>query len=253
MHHLQGLNHQFTAKQTAETEALLDRVYDTLHSLPWAGTIHGFSVDLQMVYLSSYLSTRWLTDEHEGQMLGLLEHDIIMSGQRRSVIIENTLFTEKLKASYAARDEYHTSSAYKWPKGRGEDMAGTGRNKLGTIAHTGGNHWIALVIDFGASIVYFGDSLGGPLSDELWRCIDWWTHVHTDARFMLQAMPITKQTDGFSCGILGWNALCGFFLGWRLLSGTMRAVLDERMKVFLRIVQWHNERVSELAYRLTDS
>ncbi|KAF9025715.1 hypothetical protein BDZ89DRAFT_1040400 [Hymenopellis radicata] len=228
MRHLDGINQRLLVKKTEETAGLLDRVHDTLQMLPWAGTISSFSTKLQSVYLAAYLSTQWLSCEHEEQMLSLLSSDLAMAGFRASVIIEGTQFMEQLRSAYKHKDIYDQSSGYKWVRERGKEMADGTRTKLSTIAHTGGQHWVALIFDFENSIIYFGDSLRGEMISEIHKSV-------------MRKLPITHQLDGFSCGLLSWNALCVFLLSdVSLFSVSTACVHDERMKIFLRVIERHN-------------
>lgn len=241
MRHLDGINQRLLGKKTKETAGLLDRVHNTLQMLPWAGTISGFSTKLQSVYLAAYLSTQWLSCEHEEQMLSLLSSDLAMAGFCASVIIEGTQFMEQLRSTYKHKDIYDQSSGYKWVRERGKEMADGTRTKLGTIAHTGGQHWVALIFDFENSIIYFGDSLGGKMISKIHKSVIWWTHYHSDIHFEMQKLPITRQLNGFSCGLLSWNALCAFLLlDVSLFPVSTARVHNKRMKIFLRVIERHN-------------
>ncbi|KAF9019113.1 hypothetical protein BDZ89DRAFT_1139562 [Hymenopellis radicata] len=111
MQHLQKMNYKRVEKQTKETSILVDRVLDVLHTLPWAGAIEGFSVQFPCTCLATYLSTKWLSSEHEDHMLSLLRHDLLISGHHTSITIEDTTFTQKLHDAYAHRSDTYTLSS----------------------------------------------------------------------------------------------------------------------------------------------
>lgn len=75
-----------------------DQVLNTLESLPWTGIIHGFSRDAidDVLTLTNYISEEWLLDEHANQMLDLLRMDLEDEQKKKSIVIENTWFYDKL-------------------------------------------------------------------------------------------------------------------------------------------------------------
>jgi hypothetical protein len=57
-------------------------------------------------------------------------------------------------------------------------------------------------------------------------------------------MPVTRQWDGHSCGLLAWLALDSFLLGHQDALIESKDVADGRLKVFLQIIQRHEDEVS---------
>ena len=113
---------------------------------------------------------------------------------------------------------------------------------LATIANVNRNHWIALILDFNEAKILYGDSLGGQISAELRDILGWWTYLHSGKNFSYAQLPTTQQEDGYSCGLLTWNALAAFLLKSIALMDP-RHVVEERLKVLLRVVERHNDLV----------
>ena len=90
-----------------------------------------------------------------------------------------------------------------------------------------GGHWISYVVDLATSTIFHGDSLGLPMPLDLCNALQWWLHdlqkrmrkPTTSPSFRL--ISITRQTDGFSCGILATNSLFHYIIPSRfpLISG----------------------------------
>ena len=71
----------------------------------------------------------------------------------------------------------------------------------------------------------------------------WWTHHHTGRHFMVANLPITRQRDGHSCGILAWNAIATYLFPKEYQLVDARRVADERLRMFLHIFDHHNDKV----------
>lgn len=74
--------------------------------------------------------------------------------------------------------EYETSPKYRKLRELGEDIANGGAKQLATVANVGGDHWIALIVDFTSKAVYYFDSLKQPIDSELQEAYDWWIGQH---------------------------------------------------------------------------
>ncbi len=58
-----------------------------------------------------------------------------------------------------------------------------------------------------------GDSLGQTINAELQLALKWWTFAHFGVDFTVREdLPITRQEDGYSCGLLAWQAVMAFVL-----------------------------------------
>jgi hypothetical protein len=216
--------------------ALIRKVYDGLSCIAWAGTIRGFSASIGTHYLATYATRDWLTDEHESQMLDLLRYDVLREGSGEHAEIESIFFLSKLQDAYRDQENYGTHIRHRWIRGQGQALSTGTREQLVILANIGDNHWIALILDFKLSIIWYGDSLGKVISDELHDVMEWWTHLHTGRTFDHAQLGITRQRDGFSCGLLAWNALAVYLLKDQYSLINTADVAEERLKILLRVI-----------------
>src|ERR1700679_1158041 len=144
---------------------------------------------------------------HEDQILDLLRRDLLFQGSRAE--IANMAFFKKLCEPYNRRatGEYAESRAFTWIRGIGKALVAGERDGLGTMVNIGGDHWVAIALDFKQSLVWYGDSFGRKPVEEVTSVLNWWSFHHTGCQFAYRSMVISTQTDGFSCGLLGTNAL----------------------------------------------
>jgi hypothetical protein len=90
---------------------------------------------------------------------------------------------------------------------QGEDLVSHQKQCLAMVANQDSIHWVALIVDFETQELLYGDSFRHPISVEMHAVIDWWTHYHTNSRFVVRTLPISQQHDNFSCRMLAWDAL----------------------------------------------
>jgi Ulp1 family protease catalytic subunit len=237
--------------QTEETKDLITRVYNALATISWSSTIQGFPGSVPVEYLAAYMTKEWLTDEHENQMLHLLGLELASSGEGNSdserIYIAEATFVPSLIRVYKKTDrtnQYATAPNYNWLRKKGQEF-GTGiLDKLATITNVGRNHWVAVVIDFRSLQILYGDSLGGTITEEIEMVLNWWIHHHTGQQFTMNRLPITRQRDGYSCGIMAWNAVATKVLPKNYMLIKSEDVADERLRIFLRVSERHNDKVS---------
>jgi hypothetical protein len=228
---------------SASNSALIRKVYDALSSVSWTENIQGFSVSTPTHYLADYATKEWMTDEHITQMLDLLQQDVIQEGLSETVEIKSVWFLSMLRRGYEEQEQYMTHKSYRWLRAQGQAFGTGAREQLAFIGIVGGNHWIAVVIDFKEGTVYYGDSLGEGISNSLRAILDWWIHLHTKSQFDHRNLPITLQQDGYSCGILAWLALVTFLLRGKYSLVDASQVAEERLKVLIRVVEKHREKI----------
>jgi hypothetical protein len=235
-----------TRTHTNETKMLISQVGSALACIPWSGNIKGFPGDVPTEYLTRYMTDDWLTDEHENQMLHLLERELARSGHSDGIHVAETFLITRLLEIYRHpdRDEhYATAKNNAWLRRWGQEL-GTGvLDKLVAIVNLDQNHWVSVVIDAPSSRILYGDSLGKPITREVKGVLTWWINHHTATNFQIDNLAITCQEDGWSCGMLAWNAIAAHVLPetYSLVNG--QAVVDERLKMLLRVVERHNEMV----------
>jgi hypothetical protein len=245
----EGIEYRRRSKQqtdvTDHTKGLIAQVYDALASISWSDTIKGFPGTALMDCLTTYLTKDWLTDEHEDQMLYLLECDMTRSRKDDRTHIANAFFITRLVEIYKdpnRTDHYATSKGLAWLRKKGQEFGTGALEKLVTIANVGRNHWVAVEVDFECSKILYGDSLGGKINEEIETALTWWLHQHSAKHFTTDLLPITRQRDDYSCGILAWNAIATkmFPERYSLMDDDSPAIANERLKIFLEVVERHN-------------
>ncbi|KIJ90293.1 hypothetical protein K443DRAFT_50162, partial [Laccaria amethystina LaAM-08-1] len=212
------------------------------------GDIKGFSASITTDHLATYLTKDWLSDEHENQMLYLLQQEVLRERREDGIIVCDTFFMKRLVDLHQNADgpnHYATAANYAWLREKGQVLAIGVLEMLVTIANIGNNHWIALIIDFKNSRFLYGDSMGGTVDEDIQEALTWWIHHHTGKHFMKNYMPITHQQDGHSCGILAWAALAVFLFPETYSLMDPGVVADERLRMFLRVSDRHNEQSFE--------
>ncbi|KAF8240342.1 hypothetical protein L208DRAFT_1233598, partial [Tricholoma matsutake] len=206
--------------------------------IPWSGSIHGFEVSIPTSFLSVYGTREWFSDKHEDQMLDLLWREMMESGISSSADIKNMQWSVKLRQAYRHQEQYGTGANYGWLHATGEMLADGTWDEIGMIANINHNHWVAVSLNFKNCRILYGDSLRDTLNQKLIHALKWWTHLHTGHIFMVEDLPISCQQDGYSCGLLTWNALMVYFLqskNYTLMDP--KNIDDERLKVLLRITE----------------
>jgi Ulp1 family protease len=159
---------------------------------------------------------------------------------RTTVEIAGTYFFDKLKTGYDDPDKYTSKKSFCWWRQQGHAMVTGIQEQIGLLINIDQNHWVAVVLDFPTFTCWYGDSLGGKRDAHVCKVLDWWTHLHTGRQFRWKALPITLQTDGYSCGLLVWNALSAFFLEEKYDLLDPNKVADGRLEILLRIIERHN-------------
>ncbi|PPR08056.1 hypothetical protein CVT24_010855 [Panaeolus cyanescens] len=150
-------------------------------------------------------------------------------------------------------NEYHKNSLksnYRWLWSLGNQLGTAAENRttlsnqphqLAFVFNINGNHWVACVIDFRQAEILFGDSLQSPAysgtlaSAPYIQTLLWWSHQHSSKRFTVSQLPITRQTDGASCGILACNALSTYLSEGLSPLLDMENVFGRRLDTFLQL------------------
>jgi hypothetical protein len=245
----ESLQKQGHSKQrTDDTQALVSQVQNTLACISWAADIKGFSASISTVHLATYLTQEWFTDEHENQMLYLLRQKVSRERREDGIDVCDTFFMEKLINLQQDEDgpnRYATGANYAWLREKGQELATGVMDMLVTIANIESNHWVAVVIDFKSSYILYGDSMGGTIDDDVQKALTWWIHHHTGKHFTKGYLPITRQRDGHSCGILAWTALAQYLFPGTYSRVDAGLLANERLRMFLWVSDRHNEKVSK--------
>ncbi|KAJ7580341.1 hypothetical protein C8J56DRAFT_734783, partial [Mycena floridula] len=220
---------------------LIDQVLDMIHRLPWSGSIHGFPLKVDITYLAEFLMTDWLSSEHVDLMMDLLRREIFTAGQASEVEVasEAAMFMSKVKSAYESQDSYCDSQKV------GTALGNRERKKLAIEVNVRDSHWVAIIIDCEKRVIWHGDSFHAAADPELRVPLKWWIHFHTGNEYRFHDMPITTQHDGHSCGLLAWLAMRLFLLkqGKPIIELLLGHVTDERLKVFVKILERHEDQV----------
>ena len=238
-------NLQIQNKTSQDTKSLINEVYNTLACLSWSVDIKGFWASITSDYLTPYFTKEWFSDEQENQMLYLLQQQVGRERSGDGIDITDTFFIKKLTEVFQKKEEYATKPAYTWIRKKGQELSTGVYETLATIANIDENHWVAVVLDFTGSRIQYGDSMGVSIDEDLEAVLTWWTHQHTGRHFTTSYLPITRQRDGHSCGILAWNSLAVHIFPTTYSLIDLKAVAAERLRMFLQIANRHNEKVCQ--------
>ena len=220
------------------------KVCKEIRALPWNGLIEGFEDQEQLFQLHTYCGRDWLSSVHINHMLDLLKNDLQITTDA-STSIQNTYHAQQVLAAYHYGNEtYLTSKSYHAIRQHAQDLATGIQDMLGTVANVNGNHWIALMIDFQQSSIYYGDSLGGTINKELQAAYNWWLLMHNENAFEWVQMEVTKQQDMYSCGLLAVNALAHALDPRQFKLMNAKAVDAERINILCHIIDRHKKKVS---------
>jgi len=233
-------------QRTDDTRGLIKQVYGALVCISWASKVKGFSASITTDHQATYLTKNWFSDEHENQMLYLLQKEVSRTRGGDGIEVCDTFFTTRLldiQKQANGPDHYANSANYTWLREKGQELATGVLDMLVTIANIGETHWVALILDFKSSNILYGDSMGGTIDEDVETALTWWIHHHTGKYFTKSYFPITCQRDGYSCGILAWNALAVFLLPEMHSLVDAGKVGDERLRMFLRVADHHNSKV----------
>ena len=141
-------------RRTDDTRGLIKQVYNALACISWASKLKGFSASITTDHLATYLTKNWFTDEHENQMLYLLQREVLRTRRREEIEVCDTFFTKRLldiQKQADKPDHYASSADYAWLREKGQELATGVLDMLVTIANIGDNHWVAVVLDFKSS------------------------------------------------------------------------------------------------------
>ncbi|KAF9008239.1 hypothetical protein BDQ17DRAFT_1323607 [Cyathus striatus] len=200
-----------------------------LYNLVWSGNINGFSNNDPVTSLTTYLSQTWLGQLHE------VVDDFFF-------VLLQTLYRHRKSNEYL--DRKNNYQRY-WEVGN-KLASGVYKTVCG-IANIDNKHWVAIGIDGTKNTIFYGDSTGDLNSDsineqnlEVIEALKWWIKIHTDIIFTCSNMAISRQNDGFSCGVLALNSLRTFLLPSVALVPECEVIM-ECVKMFTLVARCHME------------
>jgi len=103
----------------------------------------------------------------------------------------------------------------------------------------------------GSATIHYGDSLGTSIPSKLYDVYTWWLQQHNPAILSsLKTLPVTDQTDGYSCGILTMNGLQHFINPekYPLVGGLKAGIVSERLKAFNPVANHIVKRVCYILF-----
>ncbi|PPR03038.1 hypothetical protein CVT26_004573 [Gymnopilus dilepis] len=217
---------------------LCESVQRLLLSVPWAGLVQGFSNAEPRVALATYLSNSWLTTTHIDQQLDLLRRHLFRHESTITCEVVGPRFLQRLNDIRVSspKDYGPTSNRDRHIWTVGEELRSGLRTRLCGVVNVGNDHWVAVAIDTAQRKIFLGDSLGGDGSSYLQESLRWWMEVHVKGTFVFDTLPITRQMDSFSCGIMAVNAVKCFAAPTFSLISANR-VSEERLSAFLAVAE----------------
>ena len=140
-------------------------------------------------------------------MLVLLHHEIMSNLKKmfQGFHIEDVDLTDKLVqllVSEADDTTYRTSQAWCWIHELEQDLIDEGQVLL-TICHLSPNnkHWIVLRVNGRLKKLAYGNSFRNDIPNKILAAYQSWFSRHSST-FIVKQLPIPKQVNLVSCGIL---------------------------------------------------
>ncbi|KIL57390.1 hypothetical protein M378DRAFT_200806 [Amanita muscaria Koide BX008] len=193
--------------RSPERRKLACKANELFGLLPWNRKKAGLRND-EPYELWRYLSDEWLRSTDENDMLEILRRRIMKDPQKQAqhFRVEDVHLTAKLVEFSSLADvdtEYRTAQRFRWIRELGRDVLEDGQTLL-TIGYLGAEkrHWVAFSIDGKMKQLGYGDSLGKQIPENILAAFTWWISKHSSTTFQVTSLPVVKQLDGFSCGIL---------------------------------------------------
>ncbi|KAK7059424.1 hypothetical protein R3P38DRAFT_2758863 [Favolaschia claudopus] len=176
--------HERLEKSTT-SEAAVENIKASLAALkmlPWDGEVKGFRAGGSVESLTHWFTKDWLNTDHEDHLLELLAAELGISDSSTSCI-QTTYFVLALAQAYEKPDRVSKLSAI--------PMASPSRDG---ICDKGSRN---------------GFLTKAPAS--LRKSLNWWLFEHLGVKFKWVDLPVVKQNDPHSCGILAYFALAHWF------------------------------------------
>ncbi|KAJ7193725.1 hypothetical protein GGX14DRAFT_317521, partial [Mycena pura] len=205
--------------------------------LPWNVKLQGFHERVPLSSLSRFCTRDWLQTRHIDLMLELLDPHGARAASGIRVLPSG--HPQQLMDLYEDGGEgYDTERGFADLRELGHDFGTGADSTLLTVGNINADHWVALVIDFEAKMVHYGDAFGGRPNTLLKDAYSWWISQHHRDAFAWRDLPITTQTDSNSCGVLATNAL-EHYLDPKVRLLEMKDARDARLRALSDIVDRH--------------
>ncbi|KAJ7873026.1 hypothetical protein B0H13DRAFT_1895135 [Mycena leptocephala] len=190
----------------------------------WDSAVHALETRIQRKK-SDELGPNTLDRAEIDQMLELLDNNSEL--QNRSIrVVPSGHAREIIQIHQNDGLEYETSPKYRKLRELGEDIANGGEKQLATVANVGGDHWIALIVDFTSKAVK--PTTGGSGS------------IIYSTEFGWVTLPCLRQRDGHNCGLFAANRVAYYIdPNTNPLSDPQRCD-DERLMTVAKILDRHD-------------
>ncbi|KAJ7149280.1 hypothetical protein C8R43DRAFT_1128635 [Mycena crocata] len=188
-----------------------------LGTLPWGLTKPSDGEQFNSLY--RFLGPHWLASSQLDDMLEIECLKINTTPELvKNMRVRGVDLTNYIVKAYEAREteDYMTARELDWLRILAEDLLGNQASLL-TAANLERivtepepyKRWIALVVDASEGLIQYGDGYGrdDEIPAKLIAAYTWWLGHHSSMEFKTGKLPITRQMDGFSCGILALNGL----------------------------------------------
>ncbi|KAJ7596160.1 hypothetical protein C8J56DRAFT_1022532 [Mycena floridula] len=141
-----------------------------------------------------------------------------LSTSEVEVASEAAMFMSKVKSAYESQDSYRDSQSqeFRWVRKVGTALGNGEQKKLAIEVNVRDSHWVTIIIDCEKRVIWHGDSFHAAVDPELRVALKWWIHFTQETNTAFQGKPIIE-----------------------LLLGH---VADERLKVFVKILERHEDQ-----------
>lgn len=247
-------------KNSKSGRQLRDRVVNSLACLRWTGQIFTSSRASGEVIetLATYLSDDWLHGYHLDQMISVLKMRInsqsdLGSWSSRHILVDIT-FGHYLVDAFAHQATYETDRRYVLLRAIEANVVAQVTDTVSGIFWINQNHYTYYSLDFDSQQIGYGDSLCSDIPQTQSEAAGWWMgrtlakrNPGTKPMLVNCKLPITRQRDLFSCGVLAINRIAYHCTqGVPLVEGDKGSLRQERMETFLSVIEMHSSWVSSL-------
>jgi hypothetical protein len=241
---LRWLNSQQAARGDLDKD--VREVYLILQTTPWKADLQILRSRLTFLEMATFLSSRWLSSSQIDMALSLIAaRQLQTSGHQEQCrfLIGDTILSELLDSLPLLHD---TSPPLDYTLHAPQDLLRAGAHlerhqpdassEVVFIAYSPPGHWAAISATSQGTLEW-ADSLGRRPPSTLVTGARNWLHYHLpSSSFSLgNNFQCTRQTDGYSCGIIALNAIKHRIFGDALWGEKDRAQL--RIREFLDIMR----------------
>lgn len=122
------------------------------------------------------------------------------------------------------------------------------KENLATVAFVDGNHWVGLIVEWSTGMVRYGDSLGHNCPSWILETIQWWFSMHRkrSSPITLTTLPVSRQTDSFSCGLMAVNSVSNYLSSYKFPLIRSDEVDWARLEILIKIFERHMDLAGAL-------